>query len=164
MADTFLVRWERFVRGNPRLMQLQQPGVARSYPLLAQDEGRIQIRFFYHQADQVNEHELFVGPPQVVAVMDFKTGTMLAPLRPEELGMVPFKPMYHYVGPSRKPAIREYLNRLGELYDLVAAHYPNAATDDMKSAFWRAFREVVPPVLLPSYRMLSRDFINWLGQ
>ncbi|MCD4687459.1 MAG: hypothetical protein K8S97_16130 [Anaerolineae bacterium] len=163
MADTFLVRWERFVRGNPRLMQLQQPGIARSYPLLAEVQGRIHIRFFYHQADQVSADELYVGPPQVVAVLDFKTGTMLAPIRPEDLGMVPFKPMYHYVGPSRKPAIREYLNKLGELYNLVAAHYPNEDADDARSAFWRAFREVVPPVLLPSYRMMSHDFVAWLG-
>jgi hypothetical protein len=58
----FLARWNVQVRSNPQLAALQAPGMARSYPMLAAEDGRLLACHFYHVADQVGRNQL-QGPP-----------------------------------------------------------------------------------------------------
>ncbi len=74
----FLARWNVQVRSNPQLAALQSPGLARSYPLLAAEDGRLQTCHFYHVADQVGPNQLHLGPPLGCVVMDHADGSLLA--------------------------------------------------------------------------------------
>jgi hypothetical protein len=163
MADTtFLDRWEAQVRANATLANLHMPGMARSYPMLAAEEGRLETLHFYHVADQVGPNQLHLGPPLGCVVMDHAEGTLLATYTPDQFGIEPFEETTYVVPPDRQPAIRASVGRLRELYDVVAARFPGELSGEAGPAFWDALRGVVPPVLLPAYEALSPEFVAWL--
>lgn len=165
MAKTgFLARWNVQVRSNPQLATLQSPGMARSYPMLAAEDGRLQTLHFYHVADQVGPNRLHLGPPLGCAVLDHADGSLLAAYTADQLGIEPFEETTYIVSAERQPVIRANVQRLRELYDVVVERFPDEPSGEAGPAFWDALRGVVPPLLLPAYEALSPDFVAWLQE
>ncbi len=158
----FLARWNVQVRSNPQLAALQSPGLARSYPLLAAEDGRLQTCHFYHVADQVGPNQLHLGPPLGCVVMDHADGSLLAAYPADRLGIEAFEEMIYTVPPERQQVIRANVRRLRELYDVVVERFPDEPSGEEGPAFWDALRDVIPPALLPAYEVLSPDFVAWL--
>lgn len=164
MADVpFLVRWERQIRMHPRLSQLRQPGIGRSYPLFGWENDRLQVRFFYYQAELIGLHEMRIGAPQLCIIMDDQDGSLIADLEPGTWGIAPFAATTHSVPPEQKESVRASLSRLRTLYDEIHSRYPHQPGGEVGPAFWEALCHTVPPVLVPAYEKLSPDFMVWLG-
>ncbi len=158
----FLAKWNIQTRSNPQLAALHSPGMARSYPMLAAEDGRLQTRHFYHVADQVGPNQLHLGPPLGYVVLDHDDGSLIAAYPAEELGIEPFEEMIYVVPPERQPIIAEKVRRLRELYEVIAARFPDEPSGDEGPAFWDALIGTVPPALLPAYEAISPEFVAWL--
>ncbi len=161
-GPTFLTQWDLQVRRHATLADLHTPGVARSYPLLATENGRVQTRFFFHMADQVGPNLLHLGPPLTCVVMDLADGTLLSAHRPDYYGIEPFEPIMYNVPLERRSEVRTHVQRLHQLYDVVVARFPGDSGSETGLAFWEALRGTVPPVLIPAYQAISPAFIAWL--
>jgi hypothetical protein len=162
VEGSFLPRWESQVSDHPRLRRLRQPGIARSYPVFAYEQERLETRFFYHTAHQVGAHRIVIGPPEFCVALDPANGSVIATLAPEEFGIDPFENVIHEVPPERKESASANIRRLRALYDDVSALYPDRPAGATGFAFWEALRAVVPPPLLPAYEALSPEFADWL--
>jgi hypothetical protein len=158
----FLARWNVQVRSNSQLAALQSPGLARSYPMLAAEDERLQTRHFYHVADQVGPNQLHLGPPLGCVEIDLADGSLLAAYGAEQLGIESFEEMIYVVPPERQPVIRANVRRLRELYDVIVEQFPDEPSGEEGPAFWDALKSVVPPLLLPAYEALSPEFLAWL--
>jgi hypothetical protein len=160
--DTFLKRWEKQVRAIPELNNLHQPGIGRSYPLPAATEsGRIEIRHFYHAASQTQGNSLFLGAPTMCAVVDQHSGELVRVFPATELGVPAFEDTLYTLSNEQKAAIRPRLERLRLMYDLILTQYPYQPGGAIAQEFWTTFQGIVPPLLLPTYRALSTDFVAW---
>jgi hypothetical protein len=159
--DTFLNRWDKQVREIPELNNLHQPDIGRSYPLPAVENGRIELRHFYHIASQTSGSSLYLGAPTVCAVLDSESGELLEMFPASELGVEPFEDMTYRLTNEQKAAIRPRIQQVKQLYDLVIDRYPDEPGGAAAHDFWTAFEGSVPPPLLPFYRALSPDFVAW---
>jgi len=159
--DTFWSRWEKQVRSIPQLKNLHQPDIGRSYPLPAYDDNGVQVRHFYNRASQIGATKLLLGPPLICASLSYSDGSLLGVVPAPELGMQPFEETTYTVPVEKQEVIRALVNEVRRLYDPLMSLFPHEPGGSVGQEFWEAFTQVVPPILLPYYELLSPDFVEW---
>ncbi len=163
MTTNYLVdQWKTQLSRVPELQKYAIPSIGRSYPMLAYADDALQLRYFYHYAEQIGPNSLELGAPDTriaVSIDDFSL------LREESNGVFdvePFETTVYELTDDEMANKRKYVRRLKKLYDEMAKRYPKEASGQAGKDFLYVLEKLVPDVLVPYYRELSPDFVAWL--
>ena len=143
------------------MQQYFQPGIACSYPLLAHESDQIQIRYFFHPADQIGPDTLYLGSPRVCVIVDYQSLSVLKEIA-DPFTIEPFTPIEYKVSRSRRQQNQLYIEQLKGAYDTIVNLYPEQPSGGTGKQLITLLEAIVPNVLMPYYVAMSPDFIDWL--
>src|SRR5207247_948011 len=104
-------------------------------------------------ADQIGPNTILVGPPRVLATLDYETST-ITDVNFEPFDLPLFEDVEYTLTPEERAARRPNVERLEGLYDRMLASYPEPPESDLMAEFAAALQRVVPPVLWPYYEVM----------
>jgi hypothetical protein len=149
----FYRKWKALINAAPDLKQFQQSGVGASYPVFAYTDDGLYVGHFYHGADQIGPDTMLIGPPRVLATLDYENSN-LVDVNFEPFDLPPFEDVEYTLTREEREARRPNVERLEALYDRMLATYPEPPGSDVVAEFAAALQRVVPPILWPYYEQL----------
>jgi hypothetical protein len=158
--------YARRLRKLPELSQLSsRPEIALSFPVPSiSDRGGGLLNYFHYPSHMVNGTTVQIRRPftYVTVAMDtFELHRFIKDARVFSEILVDF-PVSQHLRDVDPQVMRLQVERFYDYYDVVLKWFPDSSLSSIRSEFRNLFSEFVHSSLLPFYKALNPEFIDWL--